>query len=175
MARGAGARTPQLMRRVRWRQRVRVALRGAMNHRTVAAQCSRVSGLLLLATLGCATPPADQPRIQQQNQGIVRRLHEDVWTRGNVAAVDELVAPHFVSHFPGGPWRGVAEFKDRVARLRRAFPDWSETEEASIASGNLVVSRWTSRGTHLGDFDLSPDLGHLRIGGPFVRQALPRG
>ena len=88
----------------------------------------------------------------EENKRIVRRLHDEVWTRGKLETVDEVIAPDFVGHFPGGAWNGVEEFKRRVLRIRSAFPDWSETEEDSLAEGDKVVSRWVSRGTHLGEF-----------------------
>jgi predicted ester cyclase len=36
--------------------------------------------------------------------------------------------------------------------LRTAFPDYHRTIEAQIAEGDLVVTRWTARGTHRGPF-----------------------
>ena len=123
---------------------------------------------LLLLLVGCTSlGPVDGPPKQptgvsstrcngamrpQENKLIVRRLHDEVWTRGKLETVDEVIAPEFVGHFPGGAWNGIEEFKRRVLRIRSAFPDWSETEEDSLAEGDKVVSRWVSRGTHLGEF-----------------------
>jgi predicted ester cyclase len=36
--------------------------------------------------------------------------------------------------------------------FRNAFPDLSCTVEDQVAEGDNVVSRWTLRGTHRGDF-----------------------
>jgi hypothetical protein len=35
----------------------------------------------------------------EDNKVIVRRLHEEVWNKGNVAAIDELVAPNMIVHY----------------------------------------------------------------------------
>ena len=36
--------------------------------------------------------------------------------------------------------------------IKAAFPDWSEDVEEMITEGNRVVTRYTSRGTHRGEF-----------------------
>ena len=40
-----------------------------------------------------------------------------------------------------------------VTRHRTSFPDWTEHIEDIIAEGDRVVTRWTSRGTHQGEFE----------------------
>ena len=37
--------------------------------------------------------------LTEDNKVIVRRMYEEVWNKGNVAAVDELIAPNVVFHF----------------------------------------------------------------------------
>jgi hypothetical protein len=34
----------------------------------------------------------------QENEALVRRYFEEVWAKGNVAAVDEFMAPNYVEH-----------------------------------------------------------------------------
>jgi hypothetical protein len=34
----------------------------------------------------------------QENEALVRRYFEEVWAKGNVAAVDEFMAPNCVEH-----------------------------------------------------------------------------
>ena len=84
---------------------------------------------------------------------VVRRLQDAVWSRGDMAALDELLAPDFVCHLPGMPeWRGPAGVAEVVCSLRAAFPDWHERVDELVAEGDLVASRYTSTGTHLGTF-----------------------
>ena len=75
------------------------------------------------------------------NKALVRRFFEEVFNRGNLAAVDELWIP---GRFEGG--------KRAVEHLRTAFPDYHRTIEAQVAEGDLVVTRWTMRGTHRGPY-----------------------
>ena len=42
--------------------------------------------------------------------------------------------------------------KQFVTMFRTAFPDLHFTIEDQIAEGDMVVTRWTARGTHRGDF-----------------------
>jgi len=89
----------------------------------------------------------------EDNKTLVRRQHEQVWSKGNLAVVEELYAPDFICHFPvGSEWRGPKGVKRKVKRQRAAFPDWNEEIEDIIAEGDKVVTRFTSRGTHKGKF-----------------------
>ena len=36
--------------------------------------------------------------MSEQNKALERRLIEEAWNKGNLAIVDELVAPNFVDH-----------------------------------------------------------------------------
>lgn len=99
---------------------------------------------------GCGTPREDS--ILAANRELIRRQHEEVWSKGNIAIIDEMYAPDFVGHFPFGQSGGREELKKRVALHRAAFPDWTEQVEDLVAEGNQVVSRFTSRGTQRGEF-----------------------
>lgn len=113
--------------------------------------------LVLLLTLsafivvGCSTR---QARILSENKSVVLRSEAELWSKGNLAAADELYSPDFVCHFVVGPeWRGVQGIKDVVARHRRSFPNWNEKVEDIVAEGDRVVIRFTSTGTQEGEFE----------------------
>jgi len=112
--------------------------------------------LLLLVALctttlaGCSTR---QARTLSGNKSVVLRSEAELWSKGNLAAADELYSPNFVCHFVIGPeWRGVQGMKDVVAQHRRSFPDWNEKVDDIIAEGDKVVIRFTSTGTQKGEF-----------------------
>ncbi len=89
---------------------------------------------------------------EAENKTIAERFNEDVWGRGDEAALEELLAPDFVDHgaLPGQtPDR--EGHKQILAAFRSAFPDLSVTTDDIIAEGDKVVSRWTARGTHEGE------------------------
>ena len=46
-----------------------------------------------------------------------------------------------------------------MRRLRAGFPDVRFTVEQEIADGDVVVLRWTARGTQLGAFEGAPPTG----------------
>ena len=94
-------------------------------------------------------------------RAIVRRLHE-AWNTGDLAAVDEIYAEDFVGHFPPSSHlpdrRGREGAREGIRRAKIAFPDWHEAVEAMVTEGNLVATRYTSTGTHLGEFRGLPGL-----------------
>ena len=89
---------------------------------------------------------------EAENKTLARRFNEDVWGRGDQAALEELLDPDFVDHdaLPGQP-HGREGHKQILAAFRSAFPDLSVTTEDIVAEGDKVVSRWTAHGTHQGE------------------------
>jgi steroid delta-isomerase-like uncharacterized protein len=96
-----------------------------------------------------------------QNKMIDRRLIEEVWNRGDFSVVDQVVASDYIGHSstPAGETHGPAGYKRFYATLRDAFPDFQVTVEDQIAEGDKVVTRWTARGTHKGEFQGIPPTG----------------
>lgn len=97
--------------------------------------------------------------MSQENKALVRRAIEEVYNQGNLAIVDELVASDFVMHSASDEIHGPAGAKQFVTMLREAFPDLHVTIEDQIADGDKVVTRWSSEGTHLGEFQGIPPTG----------------
>jgi steroid delta-isomerase-like uncharacterized protein len=91
----------------------------------------------------------------EENKAVVRHFMEEAFGRGKPELVDELLDSDFVRYDPyieAGEVRGTQTVKDNIAWFRNAFPDLSCTVEDQVAEGEKVVSRWTLRGTHRGDF-----------------------
>jgi len=97
--------------------------------------------------------------MSEQNKLIARRHAEEVLSQGNLGLVDEIFASDFVGHAPSGETHGPEAMKQFVSALRRAFPDLRVTVEDQIAEGDKVTIRWTSRGTHTGEFQGMPPTG----------------
>lgn len=90
-----------------------------------------------------------------ENKALARRALDEVWSTGDVDAVDEIFAPDFVSHqhsHPDGPGdvADVGALKAFVREFHAAFPDFSDTVDDQLAEGDKVVTRFTSSGTHEG-------------------------
>jgi steroid delta-isomerase-like uncharacterized protein len=91
----------------------------------------------------------------QENKDIIRRGFEEIFNQGKLDAVSEFFTPDFVSHDPALPedLHGPEEFKQFAAMYRNAFPDLHITIEDQFAKEDKVVTRFTSRGTHQGEFE----------------------
>jgi steroid delta-isomerase-like uncharacterized protein len=91
----------------------------------------------------------------EENKEKVRRLMEESLGGGKPELVDELLDSDFVRYDPyiaAGEVRGAQTVKDNIVWFRNAFPDLSCTVDEQVAEDDKVVSRWTLRGTHRGDF-----------------------
>ncbi len=88
----------------------------------------------------------------EENKATVRRAIEEGWNQGNLATLDEIMAPNFVDHSPMVPnlSPGSEGYKQFVAASRTACPDFWVTIEDLIAEGDTVVMRITCGGTHQG-------------------------
>jgi predicted ester cyclase len=94
----------------------------------------------------------------EQNKEAFRRLFEEVLGGGDLAVLDELVAPDMVEHQPGLQ-SGREGMRSLVHLLRGAYPDLRYTIEDITTDGDKVWGRVTARGTNNGSF-----LGHPPTG-----------
>ena len=91
--------------------------------------------------------------MSEANKARVRRFIEAIVTNRNLQGADELLAPTYIDHrIPPGIAATGEGFKQFAAALRSAFPDLQTTVEDLVAEGDKVAARWSSRGTHQGQF-----------------------
>jgi len=91
----------------------------------------------------------------QENKEKARRFMEEGFGRGKTEVLDEVLHSDFVCYDPNsetGEVRGAQTMKDEIEYFRSAVPDLSYTVEDQVAEGDEVVTRWTARGTHRGEF-----------------------
>ncbi len=81
-----------------------------------------------------------------------RRIADELFSQGDLAVADEILAPDLIHHTPETHVEGSEGAKQFVLALRRAFPDLSATVEDQIAEGDKVVQRVRWSGTHEGEF-----------------------
>jgi predicted ester cyclase len=84
-----------------------------------------------------------------KNKAIFRRVDE-VWNKGNVAILSELIAPNFVCHIIPEV-KGPEGYKQYVIRERTAFPDFHGTIDKMVAEGDMVAAFYTFGGTFKGE------------------------
>ena len=93
------------------------------------------------------------------NRRLIERYFGDVWSRGDVDVLDDLLDPAYVNHTPStpDPPPGPAGLKPIVRAFRSAFPDLRFTIDDVVVTPDHVVARVTMTGTHLGSlFGLPP-------------------
>lgn len=98
--------------------------------------------------------------VTEDNKALVRRFIEEVFNGGNLAAIDEFLAPSEVDHtLPPGLPPDRSGTEQGIRMFLQAFPDLHITIDEMIADGDKVVIRYTSRGRQRGPFWVIPPLG----------------
>lgn len=91
----------------------------------------------------------------EENKAMVRRGYEE-FNKGPeaaMAAFEELYAADYAYHGPGASSNlDLAAMKQMARAFLTAFPGQRITLEDLFAEGDEVVSRYTFRGTHQGEF-----------------------
>lgn len=98
----------------------------------------------------------NQSTTTQQNKTTVEKLLNEVWSKGNLEIVDQLIAPQYaIQHDPGDQWEGktldLATFKERVKQSRLVFPDQKFFVDDILSEDNKVAVSWHFTGTQKGN------------------------
>lgn len=89
----------------------------------------------------------------EDNKTLVRRFYDEVYNKQNLAVIDELIDPHFMSRtLEAGGIPTREGYKHFITGFLHTFPDVRASVEDVIAEGDKVVARWVVRGTHRGEF-----------------------
>lgn len=86
----------------------------------------------------------------QDNIAAMRRLLEDAFGGGDLAVIDQLVAPDFVEHQSGAQGIGPGALQRLVGSLRASFPDLQLSIEEIAAVDDRVWVRSRGSGTDTG-------------------------
>jgi predicted ester cyclase len=89
----------------------------------------------------------------EENKRIARRVLQELFEEGNLAAAEELIRPDFVDHEapPDNP-QGPEGLKETVSWLRGIWGPMRAEIEDEICEDDKVVARVTMHGRHLGEF-----------------------
>ncbi|HUB67085.1 MAG TPA: ester cyclase [Candidatus Methylacidiphilales bacterium] len=87
--------------------------------------------------------------------GLLRRWFEEVWNKGRIEIIDEMLSPDCVAEGilgeDGKPVRGPEGFKPFFKKFRGAFPDIHISILETLSEGNRIAARCRVQGTHTGD------------------------
>jgi len=89
-----------------------------------------------------------------ERAAFVTTWFDEIWNKGRLDAIDELLAEDGIVHGlgeAGGEVSGPAAFRPFVERLRGAFPDIEVKVEQVVDDGDLIAARWVATMTHTGD------------------------
>ncbi|MFQ5788516.1 MAG: ester cyclase, partial [Thermodesulfobacteriota bacterium] len=80
-----------------------------------------------------------------------RRYLEEMHNKKNLAVVDEICSADCIVHL-GLATFNKENYKNLVFRYSSAFPDMNTDIDDQIAEAEKVVTRWTTRFTHVNKF-----------------------
>jgi steroid delta-isomerase-like uncharacterized protein len=97
--------------------------------------------------------------MDESNGQVMRRAFEEIMTRGNIAAINELFASDFTGHDTSGGTFGREEFREGVLDMLSAFSDRQVKIADQVVAADKVVTRWQATGVHAGEFNGIPATG----------------
>jgi len=103
-----------------------------------------------------------------EQRKLVSRIASDIWNRGDLGVVDEVMSPdakYHGPHMPGGQGDREA-WRRAIGMYRSAFPDSHVTYDDLLVCGDMVVGRWSATATHTGRLPgVEPTGKRIAIGG----------
>jgi steroid delta-isomerase-like uncharacterized protein len=86
------------------------------------------------------------------NKALVRRYYDEVLNQRNLAVLNDLLAPTFVSYLPNGVGIHRDQYEQAIRMSHAAFSDLHVTIQDQIAEDDKVATRYRAQGTHMGSF-----------------------
>ena len=94
------------------------------------------------------------------NEALLRRFADEVFSKGKLSVVDDVMDRNFVEHEPlPGFKSGVEGLKQFIGAMRTGFPDLRIAVNDLASQGDKVWTRVTVTGTHKGSFMNIPPTG----------------
>jgi steroid delta-isomerase-like uncharacterized protein len=119
----------------------------------------------------------EEETMSEENKAIFRRYVEEVGNEGNLELADEIFDGYLAHQSDGSVLeRGPEDVKRFMSEFREGFPDFHSTIEDMVAEGDKVVTRWTMRGTHQGEFrGIAPTGKQITVTGIGIFRFSPEG
>jgi steroid delta-isomerase-like uncharacterized protein len=87
----------------------------------------------------------------EEERGLGTRWFEEVWNKGDRAAIAEMLSPDAVLHEGGNDSVGPEGFYAFYDRLNAAVSEFRVTVHDTIVEGDRACVRWTCECKHTGD------------------------
>jgi predicted ester cyclase len=88
-------------------------------------------------------------------QTILHRWYDEVWNKGRIEAIDEMLDPNVIGHglfdLNGNEIRRAEDLKAFCKSFRGIFPDIRVIVEDTVSEGDKVVALCTVKATHTGE------------------------
>jgi predicted ester cyclase len=84
------------------------------------------------------------------NKLLARRFLEEVVNTGAIELLDQFLAPEFVVRYTG--IQGLEAARQHIQTFHHCYPDLHVTVEGQVAENDIVVTWFTMRGTHRGEW-----------------------
>jgi predicted ester cyclase len=97
----------------------------------------------------------------EDSKALMWRITDEIWNKGRLELVDELIAEDLVDHVEveGLEGNGRARYRATVEITRAAFPDYKNPLDFVLGDGAFAVSYGRSTGTHRGEYFGIPPTG----------------
>jgi predicted ester cyclase len=93
----------------------------------------------------------------EQNKANLSRIVEEVFNKGNMSVIPQLIAPSWSYNNMGQEFKGPEGFKQFASDFRTAFPDAQMTVDEMVGEGDKLAARIAIRGTFKGKLgDIKP-------------------
>jgi steroid delta-isomerase-like uncharacterized protein len=110
-------------------------------------------------------PGQDQGATAEQHKAVVRRVFDELFSRGRYEFIDQIYAKDCAVH-TGNRHHRLSEAVAEGKGWRSAAPDLVMTTEQMSVNGDIVTVSWTAKGTNTGKGNGVPATGkHIVIRG----------
>lgn len=105
-----------------------------------------------------------------ENEQLVLRFNSEYINTGDERVIAEFLAPDCVMHANAELQSSDrAGYAAMMETFRTAFPDLTHETDEILSDGDRVAERFTTRGTHLGEFEgIPPTRKHVEFTGTTI-------
>lgn len=96
--------------------------------------------------------------VRDTTERLVRRFYDDLWTRGELTAADEILEPEMLFVLPFARIQGREALKGLVVANHRAFAEltYHIAPDALLIEGMRAACEWRMTGRHVGEWNGIP-------------------